>query len=101
VCGPDMDAAKLWANRLGLDMPSHGPLDRSELAYTHEIFVNPSRSDVLCKTSADSLAMGSFVIPEVLNVRDDGRIRWELVLRHDTFTGTTVGAMTHSPVPLD
>ena len=35
--GPDMEAAKKKAAKLGLDMPFLGPVDHSELAFTHKV----------------------------------------------------------------
>jgi hypothetical protein len=35
--GPDMNAAEKKAEKLGLDMPFHGPLDHAELSSTHKV----------------------------------------------------------------
>ena len=35
--GPDMDEARQKAEKLGLDLPFHGPLDHAELADTHKV----------------------------------------------------------------
>lgn len=37
--GPDKDAAEARAQKLGLDMPFHGPIDHSELGETHKVSV--------------------------------------------------------------
>jgi digalactosyldiacylglycerol synthase len=37
--GPDQAAGEAKAQKLGLDMPFHGPLDHSELAYSHKVCV--------------------------------------------------------------
>ena len=60
--GPDKDEASAKANRMGLDMPFHGPIDHAELGWTHKVFINPSLSEVLCTTVAEALAMGKFVV---------------------------------------
>ncbi len=60
--GPNKDEASAKSAKMGLDMPFHGPIDHSELAWTHKVFVNPSLSEVLCTTVAEALAMGKFVV---------------------------------------
>jgi digalactosyldiacylglycerol synthase len=35
--GPDQAEAEARSQKLGLDMPFHGPLDHSELAYSHKV----------------------------------------------------------------
>jgi digalactosyldiacylglycerol synthase len=35
--GPDQAAAEAKAQKLGLDMPFHGPLDHAELAFSHKV----------------------------------------------------------------
>jgi digalactosyldiacylglycerol synthase len=60
--GPNKDEASEKASGMGLDMPFHGPIDHSELGFSHKIFVNPSLSEVLCTTVAEALAMGKFVV---------------------------------------
>ena len=37
--GPDMNAAEKKAEKLGLEMPFHGPLDHAELASTHKVSI--------------------------------------------------------------
>jgi digalactosyldiacylglycerol synthase len=37
--GPDQDAAEAKAEKLGLKMPFRGPLDHSEVAYTHKVCI--------------------------------------------------------------
>jgi len=37
--GPDQKAAEARAQKLGLDMPFHGPLDHAELAGTHKVSI--------------------------------------------------------------
>lgn len=37
--GPDQKAAEAQSQKLGLDMPFHGPLDHAELAFTHKVSV--------------------------------------------------------------
>lgn len=60
--GPNKDEAFLKAEKMGLDMPFHGPIDHAELGWTHKVFINPSTSEVLCTTVAEALAMGKFVV---------------------------------------
>jgi digalactosyldiacylglycerol synthase len=38
--GPDQNAAKARSEKLGLDMPFHGPLDHAELATTHKVSID-------------------------------------------------------------
>eukprot|EP00956_Cyclotella_meneghiniana_P040373 scaffold193826_cov23-Cyclotella_meneghiniana.AAC.1 len=45
--GPNQEEASEKALNMGLDMPFHGPIDHSELGFTHKIFVNPSLSFVV------------------------------------------------------
>jgi Glycosyl transferases group 1 len=100
--GPDMEAADAKAKTLGLDFEFHGPLDHSEIAYTHKIFINPSTSEVLCTTSAESLAMGKFVILPS-HPSNDFFAQFPNCLTYSTkdeFVGNLFYAMTHSPEPL-
>jgi digalactosyldiacylglycerol synthase len=60
--GPDKVAAEARANSLDVNMVFHGPIDHAELAFTHKVFINPSTSEVLCTTVAESLGMGKFVV---------------------------------------
>lgn len=101
--GPDMEAMKVRATKLELDMPFYGPLDHSELAFTHKIFVNPSTSEVLCTTSAEALAMNKFVILPS-HPSNDFFIQFPNCLTYATkeeFVGNLYYAMTHSPIPLN
>ena len=41
--GPDTDAAAAKAEKMGLDMPFHGPLDHAELADTHKVCKDDTR----------------------------------------------------------
>jgi len=38
--GPDMKAAEAKSQKLGLDMPFHGPLDHAEIALTHKVMLS-------------------------------------------------------------
>lgn len=100
--GPDKDAAAERSKTLELDMPFHGPLDHSELADTHKIFVNPSTSEVLCTTTAESLAMGKFaIIPS--HPSNDFFAQFPNCLVYsnkEEFVGNLYYAMTHAPEPL-
>jgi len=100
--GPDMEAAVKKAEKLGLQMPFHGPLDHAELADTHKIFVNPSTSEVLCTASAEALAMGKFVILPS-HPSNDFFAQFPNCLTYATkeeFVGYLYYAMTHAPAPL-
>lgn len=100
--GPDMEAAQAKAKTLGLDLEFHGPLDHSEISYTHKVFINPSTSEVLCTTSAEALAMGKFVILPS-HPSNDFFAQFPNCLTYSTkdeFVGNLFYAMTHSPEPL-
>lgn len=100
--GPDQKAAEARAQKLGLDMPFHGPLDHAELASTHKVFVNPSTSEVLCTTSAEALAMGKFVILPS-HPSNDFFAQFPNCLVYttkDEFVANLYYAITHSPEPL-
>lgn len=43
--GPNKDEASAKAEKMGLDMPFHGPIDHAELGWTHKVFINPSTSE--------------------------------------------------------
>ena len=100
--GPDMKAAAAKAEKLGLDMPFHGPLDHAELSFTHKIFVNPSTSEVLCTTSAEALAMGKFLLLPS-HPSNDFFAQFPNCLAYTTkeeFVANLYYAITHEPEPL-
>jgi digalactosyldiacylglycerol synthase len=100
--GPDLKAADSKATKLGVDMVFHGPLDHSEVATSHKIFVNPSTSEVLCTTSAEALAMGKFVILPS-HVSNDFFAQFPNCLAYTTkeeFVANLYYAITHEPEPL-
>jgi len=100
--GPDKDQAQLKSEKLGLDMPFHGPIDHAALADTHKIFINPSLSEVLCTAVAEALAMGKFVVLPS-HPSNDFFAQFPNCLPYATkeeFVGNLYYAMTHSPEPL-
>jgi hypothetical protein len=101
-CGPNKDEASDKARILGLDMPFHGPVDHSELGWTHKVFVNPSTSEVLCTTVAEALAMGKFVVLPS-HPSNDFFAQFPNCLPYsnkEEFVGNLYYALTHSPEPL-
>lgn len=100
--GPNMKAAITKAQKMGLDMPFHGPVDHAELSFTHKIFVNPSISEVLCTTSAEALAMGKFVILPS-HPSNDFFAQFPNCLTYaseEEFVGNLYYALTHAPEPM-
>mmetsp|Transcript_17555 Transcript_17555/g.36445 ORF Transcript_17555/g.36445 Transcript_17555/m.36445 type:complete len:956 (+) Transcript_17555:320-3187(+) len=100
--GPNKDEASAKAVKMGLDMPFHGPIDHSELAWTHKVFVNPSLSEVLCTTVAEALAMGKFVVLPS-HPSNDFFAQFPNCLPYtnkEEFVGNLYYALTHSPEPL-
>lgn len=100
--GPDKDAADAKAQKLGIDMEYHGPVDHSKLALSHKIFVNPSTSEVLCTTVSEALAMGKFVVLPS-HPSNDFFAQFPNCLPYtnkEEFVGNLYYAMTHSPAPL-
>lgn len=100
--GPDKEEATQKAQKLGLDMPFHGPIDHALLTSTHKIFVNPSTSEVLCTTVAEALAMGKFVVVPS-HPSNDFFAQFPNCLTYankEEFVGNLYYAMTHSPQPL-
>jgi len=100
--GPDKEEASEKASSMGLGMPFHGPIDHSELGFTHKIFVNPSLSEVLCTTVAEALAMGKFVVlPN--HPSNDFFAQFPNCLPYsnkEEFVGNLYYALTHAPEPL-
>ena len=97
-----MTAAATKAEKLGLDMPFHGPLDHAELSLSHKIFVNPSTSEVLCTTSAEALAMGKFLLLPS-HPSNDFFAQFPNCLAYTTkeeFVANLYYAITHEPEPL-
>lgn len=100
--GPDKDAAEAKAKKFDLDMPFHGALEHSKLAYSHKIFINPSLSEVLCTTVSEALAMGKFVILPS-HPSNDFFVQFPNCLPYSSkeeFVGNLYYALTHSPKPL-
>lgn len=100
--GPDMDAAETKSSKLGLEMTFHGPVDHSELASSHKVFVNPSVSEVLCTTTAEALAMGKFVLVPS-HPSNDFFAQFPNCLAYaskEEFVGNLYYALTHAPEPL-
>lgn len=100
--GPDKDEAAARAERAGLDMPFHGPVDHAELAMSHKIFINPSTSEVLCTTVAEALAMGKFVVLPS-HPSNDFFAQFPNCLPYaskEEFVGNLYYALSHSPEPL-
>lgn len=64
--GPDLDAVKSAVNEsYGLSrVQMHGLVvdHASEYLQRYKVYVNPSRSDVVCTATAEALAMGKFVV---------------------------------------
>jgi digalactosyldiacylglycerol synthase len=46
--GPDMEAAKKKAEKLGLDLTFHGPLDHAVLAFTHKVSLHSGKDWFPC-----------------------------------------------------
>ena len=56
--GPDKDAAEAKSRKLGLDMPYHGPVDHSKLAFSHKVGTAEKPSSVcLISQSARCLSI--------------------------------------------
>ena len=79
-----------------------GRVDHAILKEEYKIFVNPSKSEVLCTTTAEALAMGKFAIIPVHPSNDffmqfpnclSYRNKWE-------FVANLKWALTHEPEPL-
>ncbi|GMI60491.1 hypothetical protein ScalyP_jg8538 [Parmales sp. scaly parma] len=61
--GPDRDELEQLANsNHHINMTFYPPTDHSNLAKSHQIFINPSITEVLCTTVSEALAMGKFVV---------------------------------------
>ena len=100
--GPDKDEASERAAKMGLEMPFHGPVDHSELGWTHKVFINPSTSEVLCTTVAEGLAMGKFVVLPS-HPSNDFFAQFPNCLPYtnkEEFVGNLYYALTHEPEPL-
>jgi len=100
--GPNKDEASAKAEKMGLDMPFHGPIDHAELGWTHKVFINPSTSEVLCTTVAEALAMGKFVVVPS-HPSNDFFAQFPNCLPYtnkEEFVGNLYYALTHSPEPL-
>jgi len=100
--GPDKDEASERAAKMGLEMPFHGPVDHSELGWTHKVFINPSTSEVLCTTVAEALAMGKFVVLPS-HPSNDFFAQFPNCLPYtnkEEFVGNLYYALTHEPEPL-
>ena len=100
--GPDKEEAEAKANKLGLKMTFHGPVDHASLGSSHKIFINPSLSEVLCTTVAEALAMGKFVILPS-HPSNDFFTQFPNCLPYSSkeeFVGNLYYALTHSPVPM-
>lgn len=100
--GPNKDEASERADKMGLDMKFHGPIDHAELGWTHKVFINPSTSEVLCTTVAEALAMGKFVVLPS-HPSNDFFAQFPNCLPYtnkEEFVGNLYYALTHSPEPL-
>jgi len=100
--GPNLEEAKMKAEKLNLRMPFHGPIDHVCLAPSHKILVNPSISEVLCTTVAEALAMGKFVVVPS-HPSNDFFAQFPNCLTYankEEFIGNLYYALTHSPEPL-
>ncbi|KAL7537180.1 hypothetical protein ACHAXR_007648 [Thalassiosira sp. AJA248-18] len=100
--GPNKDEAAEKAEKMGLDMTFHGPIDHAELGLTHKVFINPSLSEVLCTTVAEALAMGKFVVLPS-HPSNDFFAQFPNCLPYtnkEEFVGNLYYALTHSPEPL-
>ena len=100
--GPNKDEASAKAEKMGIDMPFHGPIDHAELGWSHKVFVNPSTSEVLCTTVAEALAMGKFVVLPS-HPSNDFFAQFPNCLPYtnkEEFVGNLYYALTHSPEPL-
>jgi len=100
--GPNLEEAKVKAEKMGLEMRFFGPVDHAVLAPSHKIFVNPSLSEVLCTTVAEALAMGKFAVAPS-HPSNDFFAQFPNCLTYankEEFVGNLYYAMTHSPEPL-
>jgi digalactosyldiacylglycerol synthase len=59
--GPDREAIEASASRYSLNLTFHDGIDHVKLT-DHSIMINASKSEVLCTTVAEALAMGKWVI---------------------------------------
>ncbi|CAN0297916.1 unnamed protein product, partial [Laminaria digitata] len=59
--GSDAAEVKEKAGEMNLPITFHPGIDHAELGQ-YKVFVNPSRSEVLCTTIAEALAMGKWVV---------------------------------------
>eukprot|EP00904_Undaria_pinnatifida_P010908 jgi/Undpi1/6948/HiC_scaffold_21.g09422.m1 len=59
--GSDLAEVKEKAGEMNLPITFHRGIDHAELGQ-YKVFVNPSRSEVLCTTIAEALAMGKWVV---------------------------------------
>ncbi|GMH70781.1 hypothetical protein TL16_g05492, partial [Triparma laevis f. inornata] len=100
--GPDLEACKSLASKADVKVNFKGPVDHSELGFTHKVFVNPSTSEVLCTTIAEALAMGKFVVC-ASHPSNDFFTRFPNCLPYsneEEFVGNLYYALTHDPEPM-
>lgn len=79
-----------------------GRVDHGTLTDSHDIFVNPSVSEVLCTTTAEALAMGKFAIIPV-HPSNTFFLRFPNCLAYRNkfeFVANLRWALTHTPEPL-
>ncbi|GMI08260.1 hypothetical protein TrVE_jg10459 [Triparma verrucosa] len=100
--GPDLEGCKSLASKTDTRVNFKGPVDHSELGFTHKVFVNPSTSEVLCTTIAEALAMGKFVVC-ASHPSNDFFTRFPNCLPYsnkEEFVGNLYYALTHDPEPM-